>query len=83
MLANLIFKLALDKGSVQLMLDAVMEDEEEDAKFQIEDVFLSNLDPVMLVEIDINISAQLNIRKFFEIKKKSHEKELKTKDAAD
>ena len=32
-LANLIYKLALDKGSVQLMLDAVMEDEEEDKKF--------------------------------------------------
>ena len=60
-LANFIYKLDLNKGMVQLMLDAVMEDEEEDKKFQIEDVFLSNLDPVMIVDIDINISAQLNI----------------------
>ena len=37
----------------------------------------------MKVEVDLNISAYLNIRKYFEIKKKSHEKELKTKDAAD
>lgn len=43
---------------------------------------MSNFDPVMRVEIDLSISAQLNIRKYFEIKKKSYEKEHKTKDAA-
>lgn len=31
----------------------------------------------------MSISAQLNIQKYFEIKKKSHDKELKTKDAAE
>jgi predicted ribosome quality control (RQC) complex YloA/Tae2 family protein len=36
----------------------------------------------MKVDIDLSISAQLNIRKYFEIKKKSYEKEKKTKDAA-
>ena len=36
----------------------------------------------MKVDIDLTISAQLNIRKYFEIKKKSYEKEQKTKDAA-
>lgn len=29
----------------------------------------------MKVDIDLNISAQLNIRKYFEIKKKSYDKE--------
>ena len=36
----------------------------------------------MKVDIDLGISAQLNIRKYFEIKKKSYGKEQKTKDAA-
>ena len=81
-LANMIFKLNLEKNNVSLILDAVMEDEEEDKKFQIEDVYLTNFDPVMKIDIDLLISAQLNIQKYFEIKKKSYEKELKTKDAA-
>lgn len=37
----------------------------------------------MRVDIDLHISAQMNIKKYFEIKKKSYEKELKTKNAAD
>ena len=36
----------------------------------------------MRVDIDLAISAQLNIKKYFEIRKKSHQKEVKTKDAA-
>jgi len=36
----------------------------------------------MRVDIDLSISAQLNIKKYFEIKKKSFQKEVKTKDAA-
>ena len=36
----------------------------------------------MKVDLDLSISAQLNIKKYFEIKKKSHEKEQKTKTAA-
>ena len=82
-LADLIYKLDLEKNNVQLILDAVMEDEEEDAKFQIDDVYLSNADQVMLVDVDLRISAQLNIQKYFEIKKKSRQKEDKTKQAAD
>ena len=45
-------------------------------------MFITNFDPVVRIEIDFTISAQLNIQKYFEIKKKSYEKELKTKDAA-
>ncbi len=37
----------------------------------------------MKVEVDLGLTAQVNIQKYFEIKKKSHEKEMKTKDAAD
>lgn len=55
--ANLIYKLNLDKNNIQLMLDSVMEDPEEDQKFQIEDTFLDNCDPVMLVDVDINLTC--------------------------
>lgn len=37
----------------------------------------------MRVDIDLKLSAQMNIQKYFEIKKKSYEKELKTRNAAD
>lgn len=36
----------------------------------------------MQVDVDLSISAQLNVMRYFEIKKKSYNKELKTKDAA-
>ena len=71
----MIYKVDFEKHTISLILDSVMEDEEEDQKFQIEDVYLTNFDPVLKVDIDLNISAQLNIQKYFEIKKKSHEKE--------
>jgi len=71
----MIYKVDFQKHTISLILDSVMEDEEEDQKFQIEDVYLTNFDPVLKVDIDLNISAQLNIQKYFEIKKKSHEKE--------
>ena len=73
-LANLIFKLSLDKTSVTLILDAT---DEEDGDNQ-----YANFDPVVKVDVDLMITAQMNIKKYFEIKKKSHEKEQKTKNAA-
>jgi len=81
-LANLIFQMNFEKNQISLILDAVIEDEEEDEKLQIDSKYLSNHDPVVKIEIDLGISAQLNIRKYFEIKKKSMEKEMKTKDAS-
>jgi hypothetical protein len=75
-LANLIYKLNLDKNSVTLILDAA--NEEDDSA----NSMFANFDPVMKIDIDLYISAQMNIRKYFEIKKKSYEKELKTKTAA-
>lgn len=73
----------LEKNQVAIILDAVNEDPDEDEKFLIDDQYLTNFDPVMKIDIDIQLSAQLNIRKYFEIKKRSHEKEEKTKVAAD
>jgi predicted ribosome quality control (RQC) complex YloA/Tae2 family protein len=72
-LAQLIYKLSLDKNSVTLILDGANEDDEDQ---------FANFDPVVKLDVDLHISAQMNIRKYFEIKKKSYEKELKTKTAA-
>ncbi len=72
-LANLIFKLSLDKNQVTLILDGTNEDDDDQ---------FSNFDPVVKLDVDLHISAQMNIRKYFEIKKKSYEKEQKTKTAA-
>ncbi len=72
-LANLIYKLNLEKNQVTLLLDAANDDEND---------MFANFDPVVRIDIDLHISAQMNIRKYFEIKKKSYEKEQKTKTAA-
>jgi len=82
-LAELIFKMDLEKNQAAIILDAVMDDKDEEEKFLIENRYLDNFDPVMKIDIDITLSAQLNIRKYFEIKKQSHVKEEKTKVAAD
>jgi hypothetical protein len=74
-LANIIHKLYLEKNQVTLLLDAVNEESGEN----IMDENITNFDPVMKVDIDLNLNAQMNIQKYFEIKKKSHEKEQKTK----
>ena len=78
--ASLIYDISFEKNSVSLMLDAV--DESDENGLQIDDEFVSNFDQVMRVDIDLSISAQLNIKKYFEIRKKSYQKEVKTKDAA-
>lgn len=80
-LANLIQKINFEKNSVTLLLDAVNEDEGQ-TDFSVDEKF-TNFDPVVRVEVDLHISAQMNIKKYFEIKKKSYEKEVKTKNAAD
>lgn len=79
-LADLIYKLHLDKNSVTLILDACNED--DDNEFSVLDDKFTNFDPVVRVDVDLYISAQMNIKKYFEIKKKSYEKEVKTKTAA-
>lgn len=75
-LANLIYKINFEKNQVVLLLDAVFEEDDTlDDKF-------TNFDPVMRIDVDLHISAQMNIKKYFEIKKKSYEKEVKTAKAA-
>lgn len=78
--ASLIYAINFEKNTVSLMLDAV--DEGDENSLQIADEYISNFDQVMRVDLDLSISAQLNIKKYFEIRKKSYSKELKTKDAA-
>lgn len=57
-LANIIYKLSLDKNQVVLLLDAVNEEEgEEDLTLGIIDEKFTNFDPVMRVDIDLHISA--------------------------
>jgi hypothetical protein len=80
--ANFIYRMDFDKNTVSLMLDAFDEEDINSHSIEIEYKYLSNFDPVMRFDIDLNISAQLNIKKYFEIKKKSFQKEIKTKDAA-
>lgn len=79
--ANLIYKMNFEKNTISLMLDAV--DEDDPTGIEVDDKYLDNFDQVVRVDIDLGISAQLNIKKYFEIKKKSHQKEVKTKGAAD
>ena len=72
-----------EKNIVSLMLDAYDEDDPMSNLIEVDDRYLTNFDPVMKVDLDLGITAQLNIKKYFEIKKKSYAKEVKTKDAAD
>lgn len=51
-LANLIYKLALDKNSVTLILDAANEEDEDSLGGA-----FANFDPVVKVDVDINITA--------------------------
>jgi hypothetical protein len=79
-LASLIHKINFERNTISLVLDA----QEDDAlMLEIPADLISNFNPVMQVEVDLTISAQLNVMRYFEIKKKSHNKELKTKDAAE
>lgn len=79
-LANMISKINLEKNIIMLLLDS--DEDEEDMYYGTMEQF-SNFDPVMKVEVDITLSAQQNVQRFFIVKKKSHAKELKTKDAAE
>ena len=55
-LANIIYKMNLEKNTVTLLLDAVNEDEAEESQFSIDEKF-TNLDPVVRVDVDLHISA--------------------------
>lgn len=78
-LAAIIHKINFEKQTISLMLDA----DSEDTFMTVDNALVDNFAPVMLVEVDLTISAQLNVMRYFEIKKKSSIKEQKTKQAAE
>ena len=82
-LASLIYNIDFEKNFVSLMLQADDDDNELTSMLQIDEKYLEHFDQVMRVDVDMNISAQLNVKRYFEIRKKSHQKEIKTKGAAD
>lgn len=63
-----------------MLLDAVDEDDEMSI---IDDKFFNNENPVQKVDVDLSITAQMNVRKFYEIKKKTDVKIGKTTEAKD
>lgn len=77
-LAAIIHKINFEKQTINLMLDS-----EEDSFLDVAQELVDNFAPVMLVEVDLTISAQLNVMRYFEIKKKSATKEQKTRQAAE
>lgn len=80
-LAALIHKINFEKGTLQLILDADESDERQ--LMDVDPALVENFNPVIVVDVDLSISAHLNIKKYFEIKKKSYQKEQKTRDAAE
>lgn len=69
-LANFIHKCDFEKQTVTVLLEP---DDDEDM----------SISEVMTVELDLRMSAQMNIQKYFQIKKKSAVKEEKTRQKAE
>jgi len=63
-LAAIIHKINFERNLISLILDA-----EEDTVLEIDDKLINNFNPVMQVDIDLSISAHLNVMRYFEIKK--------------
>ena len=77
-LANLIHGLNLEKQQATLIFNT--------AEMENDDIneFTADLEEniILKIEIDLTLSAQSNIKKYFEIKKKTQDKEERTKDKA-
>ena len=56
-----------------LLLSA--DEDEEEGLLEIDPALIEAFSPVMLVEVDLTVSAHLNVKRYFEIKKKSSAKE--------
>ena len=67
-IAAIIHELKLDKNKVSLLLTSQADDADDSAECHV-------------VDVDISMSAYANSRTFFQIKKKIHEKEVKTQAA--
>ena len=77
-LANYIQKVNFEKERVTVMFDT----SDEDADLDPEGVF-SGQSKVFVIELDLKLSAQMNVQKYYEIKKKSSVKEEKTRQKAE
>lgn len=77
MLANYIQKVKFEEEKVLVMFDTT-----EDDELDPEGVF-SAQSKVFVIELDLKLSAQMNVQKYYEIKKKSSIKEEKTRQKAD
>lgn len=77
-LANYIQKVNFEKEKVTVMFDT----SDEDADLDPEGVF-SGQSKVFVIELDLKLSAQMNVQKYYEIKKKSSVKEEKTRQKAE
>lgn len=78
-LAAFIHGLELEKEKVILMFNTAEMEQKEEV-----DEFFADLDEDIIVRVDLELalSAQANIKKYFEIKKKTQDKEIRTKDKA-
>jgi predicted ribosome quality control (RQC) complex YloA/Tae2 family protein len=76
-LANLISAIDLEKKSITLIFSSGEKHSEHDAN-----EFFDDQTENLMITIDIDLSAQGNIQKYFEIKKKTQEKEERTKGKA-
>lgn len=78
-LANIIHSLDLEKQQATLIFNSTEIDKHED-----QDDYLVDIEEniIVKIEIDLTLSAQSNIQKYFEIKKKTQDKEERTKDKA-
>lgn len=78
-LANLIHGLDLEREKAILIFNLA----EIQSSENVDDFFSDLIDEVIMkVDLDLKLSAQANIQKYFEIKKKTQDKELRTKDKA-
>jgi len=78
-LANLIEGLNLEKDSASLFFNTADMENKDSI-----DEFFSEMqeDIIVKIDLDLAVSAQANIQKYFEIKKKTQDKEERTKDKA-
>lgn len=78
-LANIIHVLDFEKENVVLIFNLLeMQEGQDTEEFFIDDTEES----IFKINLDLTLSAQANIQKYFEIKKKTQHKEVRTKDKA-
>ena len=78
-LANIVHSLDFEKEIVILIFNLLEMQEDQDT----EEFFTDETEEsIFKIDLDLTLSAQANIQKYFEIKKKTQDKEVRTKDRA-